>query len=173
MAHLKTFTRRAFIVGSVAMSGGIAFGGWKALKNPLNPLGDAALNPWLIINQNGVTVIVPRAEMGQGIQTTLAALVAEELDVRLSDINVEHGPPAQAYFNGSMVIDRGYEAALEDKPSSWATVMGDAFPKLMSLQVTGGSTSTIDAFEKMRLAGATARETLLQAASNRLEFSFE
>ena len=68
--------------------------------------------------------------------------------MRLSDINVEHGPPAQAYFNGSMAIDRSYEAALEDKPSGWATVMSEAFPKLMSLQVTGGSTSTIDAFEK-------------------------
>ena len=148
MVHLKTFARCAFIVGSVAVAGGIAFGGWKALKNPLNPLGDVALNPWLIINQSGVTVIVPRAEMGQGIQTTLAALVAEELDVRLSDINVKHGPPAQAYFNGAMAIDRSYEAALEDQRSDWAKVMGDAFPKLMSLRVTGGSTSTIDAFEK-------------------------
>ena len=173
MGHLKTLTRRAFITGSVTMTGGIAFGGWKALKNPLNLLGRAALNPWLIINQKGITVIVPRAEMGQGIQTTLAALVAEELDVRLSDINLEHGPPKQAYFNSAMAIDRSYEAKLEDKPSGWATLMADAFSKLMSLQVTGGSTSTIDAFEKMRLAGATARETLLQAASKRLKFPFE
>ena len=51
--------------------------------------------------------------------------------------------------------------------------MAGAFPKLMSLQVTGGSTSTIDAFEDMRLAGAAARETILQAASKRLKFPFE
>ena len=101
-------------MGSVAISGGVAFGGWKALKNPLNPIGCAELNPWLIINQNGITVTVPGAEMGQGIQTTLSALVAEELDLRLSDNYVKHRPPAQAYFNGAMVIDRSYEAALED-----------------------------------------------------------
>jgi isoquinoline 1-oxidoreductase beta subunit len=171
MGRIKTFSRRAFVVGSVAVVGGVAFGGWKALKTPKNPLSPpdgAALNPWLIIDQRGITVIVPRAEMGQGIQTTLAALVAEELDVVLSDINVEHGPAAQAYFNSALVADRSYELALEEKPSGWATVMADAFPKVMSLQVTGGSTSTIDAFEKMRVAGATARETLLKAASHRL-----
>ena len=117
MGHLKTFTRRAFIVGSVAIDAGIAFGGWKALKISLNPLGDAALNPWIIIYQKGITVFVPRAEMGRGIQTTLAALVAEGLDVRLTDINKKHGLSAQDYFNGSMAIDRSYEAALEDKPS--------------------------------------------------------
>ena len=147
MGNLKTYTRRAFIVGSVAIAGGIAFGGWKALKNLLNPLGDAALNPWLILNEKEITVVVPLAEMGQGIQTTLAALVAEELDVRLSDINMEHGPPAQVYFNRAVAIDRRYEAALEDKPSGWASVIDDAFPKLMSLQATGGSTFTINAFE--------------------------
>ena len=117
MGNLKTYTRRSFLVGSVVIAGGIAFGGWKALKNPLNPLGDAAMNPWLILHQKEIIVIVPRAEMAQGIQTTLAALVAEELHVRLSDIDVEHRPPAKVYFNGAVAIDRSYEAALEDKPS--------------------------------------------------------
>ena len=117
MGNLKTYTRRSFIVGSVVIAVGIAFGGWKALKIPLNPLGDAAMNPWLILHQKEIIVIVPRAEMAQGIQTTLAALVAEELHVRLSDIDVEHRPPAKVYFNGAVAIDRSYEAALEDKPS--------------------------------------------------------
>ena len=60
---------------------------------------------------------MPRAEMEQGIQTTLFALVAKELDVRLSDIYVQDGSPAQAYFNGAMIIDRSHEVALEDKSS--------------------------------------------------------
>lgn len=47
-----------------------------------------------------------------------------------------------------MIIDRSYEVALEDKSSGWAAVMAGAFSKLISLQVTGGSNSTIDAFEK-------------------------
>ena len=55
--------------------------------------------------------------MEQGIQTTLFALVAKELDVRLSDIYVQDGSPVQAYFNGAMLIDRSYEVALEDKSS--------------------------------------------------------
>ena len=68
-----------------------------------------------------------------------------------------------------MAVDRSYEAALENKPSHWATVIADVFPKMISPQVTGGSTPAIDAFEKMRLAGATAREIILQAAAKQLD----
>ena len=55
------------------------------------------------IDGQGVTLITPRAEMGQGIHTTLAALVAEELDVAWDSIRVDHGPPGAAYYNRALV----------------------------------------------------------------------
>ncbi len=172
MARLRTITRRTLLIGSVAVTGGAAFGVWQAVRTPADPLrpgaGAVAMNPWLIIGAEAITVIVPRAEMGQGVQTTLAALVAEELDADLATIRVEHGPPAQAYFNGALFAGREYEKSDLPPPSGWSAVLAQAAPKILSLEVTGGSTSTIDAFDKMRLAGASARLALLRAASERL-----
>ncbi len=61
------------------------------------------LNPFIFIDQEGVTIITPRAEMGQGVHTTLAALAAEELDIAWEDVRVLHGPPAQAYYNSALM----------------------------------------------------------------------
>ena len=171
MGKLKTFTRRAFLIGSVAVTGGVAYGAWQVARTPENPLRPdrgAALNPWLAVTSDGITVIVPRAEMGQGVQTTLAALVAEELDVDLDTIQVEHGLPAQAYFNSALLADRAYAESTEAPATGWGATLMKAIPKVMSLQVTGGSTSAIDAFYKMRIAGASARLALLRAAADRL-----
>ena len=171
MGKLAKYSRRAFLIGSAAIAGGVAFGAWQVLRipeNPLHPERGTALNPWLIIDQDGITVIVPRAEMGQGIQTTLAALVAEELDADLAAIRVEHGPPAQAYFNGALLAGRDYSESGKPMPEGWGRIMTTAFPKVMALQLTGGSTSVADAYTKMRLAGAAARQALLMAAAERL-----
>ena len=168
MSRLGTFSRRAFIVGSVAVAGGVAFGTWEVTRTPPNPLtGEpgTALNPWVLIDARGVTVIVPRAEMGQGVQTTLAALVAEELEVPLAELRIEHGPPAQAYANEALMMGRDYGA--EPSTGLGATLM-HALPRVMKLQVTGGSTTLVDAYDRMRHAGAAAREVLLLAGADRL-----
>jgi len=171
MGRLATYTRRTFLVSSVAITGGVAFGAWQVARTPENPLqsdGDSvAMNPWLIIDPTGITVIAPRAEMGQGVRTTLAALVAEELDADLAAVRIEHGLPAQAYYNGALLADRAY-ALSDTAQSGWSSTLSQAVPKVLSMQVTGGSTTTVDAFEKMRIAGAAARETLLKAAAARL-----
>lgn len=169
MGKLKTFTRRAFLVSSVAVTGGVAFGAYLMSQTPDNPLAEApgALNPWVVINSDGITLVAPRAEMGQGVMTTLAALIAEELDVDLDALNVIHGPPAQAYFNSAAVVERHYSES-QHQPSGFGAIMAQAFPKVISLQITGGSTSAIDAYSRMRLVGASARATLLQAAANQL-----
>ncbi|MCD1626438.1 molybdopterin-dependent oxidoreductase [Seohaeicola saemankumensis] len=172
MASIGKIARRSFLIGSVAILGGVAFGVYKARQTPPNPLSSedgAALNPYVLINADGVTIITPRAEMGQGIHSTLAALVAEELDVAWQDVTALHGPPAQAYYNGAL-MGAGMpfkDYALTDMQHSLKEALA-VLPKMMSLQVTGGSTSTVDAFDKMRLAGATARETLKEAAAQRL-----
>lgn len=170
MGTIRKWTRRAFLVTSVAVAGGVAFGVWQARRALPNPLtGDGVMNPWLVIGADGITVVVPRAEMGQGITTTLAALVAEELDAGMDQIKVIHGPPAQAYYNGALM--KGVVPGPEWARSGWGEWLGDqasVIAKVLGLQVTGGSTSTADAFDKMRQAGASAREALKQAAAVRL-----
>jgi isoquinoline 1-oxidoreductase beta subunit len=175
MSRLGKITRRTFLVASAAVAGGVAFGVWKAREvppNPLHPTHGTALNPWLVIDDQGTTIVVPRAEMGQGVSTTLAALVAEELDVAFEGIRAIHGPPAQAYFNGALMEGSlPYPDYTLTPRQRWIGEQLAVLPKIFSLQVTGGSTSTVDAFEKMRLAGATARETLKRAAAARLGVS--
>lgn len=163
-------TRRIFLGLGVAAAGGLAVG-WhyvtKVHPNPLAGGADPTLNPWLTISPEGeITVIVPRAEMGQGVHTTLAAMVAEELGVDLADVTVDHGPPGAAYFNGAMLAEAGEAPAWDD---GWAATMtrkaGGVGAKILGLQATGGSTSTVDAWKKMRMAGAAARIALLEAAA--------
>lgn len=168
--RIRKILRRSFLIGSAAIVGGVAFGVWQVSRPVANPLrpgpGASTLNPYILIDAAGVTVIAPRAEMGQGIHSTLAALVAEELDIAWEDIRVIHGPPAQAYYNGAVVGGampfRDY--AMSEFQHGLAASLG-AVGKPLNLQITGGSTSARDGFDKMRQAGATARETLKAAAA--------
>jgi isoquinoline 1-oxidoreductase subunit beta len=176
MGKLRTIARRTFLTGLVAIAGGVAVGYYYYQKEVPNPLlatpvdGEAVFNPYVKIGSDGkITVIAPRAEMGQGISTTLAALVAEELDVPLSMITVEHGPASAAYANIAMLEVGAPFPEFDDSftASSMRKVMG-VLATFLSLQVTGGSSSTNDGFEKMRHAGAVAREALKQAAAQKL-----
>ncbi|NOD34753.1 MULTISPECIES: xanthine dehydrogenase family protein molybdopterin-binding subunit [unclassified Ruegeria] len=173
MGKVGKILRRTFLIGSAAIVGGVAFGAYYVTRPAANPLkpgeGQAALNPFVLIDQNGVTLFAPRAEMGQGVKTTWAALIAEELDVDLDQITVLHGPAAAAYYNSALVGEglpnKGYDI------SNFQHNLGEALGvlgKTLSLQVTGGSTSMKDGFERMRQAGASARETLKRAAADRL-----
>ncbi|MFN3938442.1 MAG: molybdopterin cofactor-binding domain-containing protein [Gemmobacter sp.] len=178
MGRLGRIARRTFLVGSAAVAGGVAFGVWYVRADVANPLvpgeGESVLNPWLILDAKGATVVVPRAEMGQGVQTTLAALVAEELDMGWDQVRVIHGPPARAYYNGAMM--GGTIPTPEWRRSAfqeWMAEQASVIAKAMGLQVTGGSTATADAFGKMRLAGASAREALRKVASRRLSVALD
>ena len=173
MASIGKIARRTFLFGAVAIAGGAAFGWWKyktPYGNPLEGMADTStLNPYVLIDADGVTIIAPRAEMGQGIHTTLAALVAEEMDLDLADVRVIHGPASSAYFNGGMMREGVPFLPIDE---SWlANTMRDAMvipAKFLGMQMTGGSTSIVDGYDKMRLAGAAARATLVQAAATRL-----
>ena len=147
-------TRRQFLLGSAAIAGGFVVGcrfdGGEPTGRQL--AGEVELNPYVKIDQQGVTIITPRAEMGQGIHTTLAALVAEKLDVALEEVRVEHGPASDVYRNTVFF-------GTEDRPGS---------PSGQPTQATGGQTSIRDGFVKMRQAGAAARAMLVAAAAERL-----
>lgn len=169
MSRLGKIARRTFLIGSVAVAGGVAFGYWQYRKPHPNPLAGgegAALTPYVMIDPQGVTIIAPRAEMGQGIHSTLAALVAEELELPWDQVRVLHGPASAAYFNAALL-----EEAVPFLPTDegWLaeTARGAMHvpAKFLGLQLTGGSSSIPDGYEKMRAAGAVARVALIRAAS--------
>lgn len=169
--------RRSFLICSAGVVGGVIFGVQQLRREKRNPLTDPENNvlgitPYLKVDQDGITIITPRAEMGQGIQTTLAALVAEELDVSWEDVRIDHGPASAQYYNGKFAdetlpfaaTDLGY---IPEKARESARLLS----KLMGAQITAGSSSTVDAYYKMRHAGATARAAFLKAASERFNIS--
>jgi isoquinoline 1-oxidoreductase beta subunit len=172
MARVGRILRRTFLVGSVAVAGGVAFGVYVLRRDPANPLleglppGAAAITPHVRIDADGVTLIAPRADVGQGAAHVQALLIAEELDVRLEDVRIEPGPPAAAYWNGAVAAEGMPIAAIDDGMLARAgRAAGDAIAKVLGLQLTGGSTTVPDAWEKLRMAGAVARETLKAAAA--------
>ena len=173
MSRLGIITRRTLLVGVAAVAGGVAFGYWQSRKPWANPLegmlaeGEVSLNPWLKIgSDNTITVYAPRAEMGQGISTSLPALVAEELNVPLAIIKVEHGPNSGAYFNSGMLAEGGPNAQFDDGTIAEVTrTIQSGLGRVLGLQATGASASMRDGFDKMRFAGAAARYALTTAAA--------
>jgi len=119
MSRAGKIARRTFLVGSAAVAGGVAFGIYAYKRTPTNPLlrdlgdGQAALTPYVRVDQSGVTIITPRADVGQGAYSVQAALVAEELDLPWEDIKVDPGPPSAAYYNGK-VLAEGFPFAATD-----------------------------------------------------------
>ena len=167
--------RRTFLVGTGMIAGGLAVGAYLVRKPHANPLlaelepGEASFSPWIRIGTDGtVTVCHGRAEMGQGISTTLPALVAEEMDYPLEAIRVEHGPASPAYFNGAL-MDSSVNEPDHEETAMAGTLRSiqRGVGKVLGMQLTGGSTSTRDAFDKMRIAGAAAKAVLLQAAAQK------
>jgi len=174
MSRAGKIARRTFLIGSAAIAGGVAFGYYKYKSPVANPLlddlpqGAAALTPYVLIDGAGVTLITPRMDMGQGVWSVQAMLIAEELDIDLDQIRVSPGIPSPAYYNSAL----SHEAVPFDPtdtsfPAETARGVVDAAMKFMGLQLTGGSTTVPDGYEKLRKAGAVARETLKAAAAAR------
>ena len=171
-------TRRRFLIAGAVVGGGLLVGCGESRardavgKPALFPgkEGDVALNAWVRIAPDGmVTVALPRAEMGQGVQTALPMLVAEELGAAWAQMCTEQAPLAKLYGNVSVILD-GLPFAPDDggvvaRSMRWTTRQ---LAEMLGLQVTGGSTSVRDAWEPMRMAGASARAMLVAAAAVRL-----
>lgn len=126
----------------------------------------AVLNAFLIIHEDGrVVVNVPRTEMGQGIHTGLAIVVAEELDIPFDDrISVAFPvEPLPAYANWFNVLQQRPEEA--SGPVVW---IGRRVLGQLGFIATGASASTMSLWYPMRVAGAAARQMLLAAGAARL-----
>jgi isoquinoline 1-oxidoreductase beta subunit len=178
MGRASTIARRSFLIGSAAIIGGVAFGAYFVNRPTPNPLldglveGEAALTPFVKITPEGITLIVPRADVGQGIASTQAMLIAEELDIDPATATLDPGQPHQAYFNGSVAADGlPFPAWEHGRVAETVRDLMITVARLTGSQFTGGSSSTADLHETLRRAGATARETLKAAASARTGLS--
>ncbi|MFD0917392.1 molybdopterin cofactor-binding domain-containing protein [Pseudahrensia aquimaris] len=174
MGRLKTIARRTFLIGSAAIVGGVAFGTYMYKRPFENPLlahleeGETAITPYVKIDAEGITLITPRTDLGQGAYSMQAMLIAEELDVTLDQVNVDPGLPSPAYYNTALSQESPmFPPSDESAIAEASRNVTDALMKFLGLQVTGGSTSVPDAYEKLRTAGAVARETLKLAASQK------
>ena len=99
-----------------------------------------APNAFIRIGGDGQVVLtMPYVEMGQGTYTSIPMLIAEELDVSLKQVRLEHGPPNEKLY---------------------------ANP-LLGVQATGNSNAMRGAWKPLREAGATARVMLVAAAAKR------
>ncbi|WP_292292672.1 molybdopterin cofactor-binding domain-containing protein, partial [Marivita sp.] len=172
MGRLKTIARRTFLVGSAAVVGGVAFGVYTVRKPHENPLtaeaGEAVLTPYVKITGDGITLITPRADSGQGVYHVQAALIAEELDVDLDQIKTDPGPPSPAYWNTALAAEAAdFMVPAAGMMHNIAEGAVNSVMKVMGLQITGGSTTVPDQFDKLRLAGASARETIKALVAER------
>jgi isoquinoline 1-oxidoreductase beta subunit len=141
MENIKMPARRDFLKSSAAVSGGLTLGFYlpSASKAAEAQAVTHSPNAWVKIGtDNAVTIMCARSEMGQDVYTSLAMLIAEELEVDVNKVKIEFAPPAEAYINA-----------------------------LLGGQLTGGSTSVRDAWEKLRKAGASARMMLVAAAAEK------
>ncbi len=170
--------RRRFILGTTVVGGGLLIG--YAASGPSKHRvanEDAGNRPYLttwlrIAPDNTVTVIVPHSEMGQGVLTSLPMMAADELDADWSLVKVEQAPATDLFANGILI--KGFAESMGvsfpgflDGLASAATMK---VAEIMNMQITGGSSSIRFTGEHgMRVAGASAREMLLQAAAARLD----
>jgi isoquinoline 1-oxidoreductase subunit beta len=175
MTLAQALSRRKFLIGSVVVLGGVAFGSYSLLRGPKeHPLGSDApddamvFNPWVVIDARTVTLIAPHADFGQGVTTMQTALIAEELDLEPGQYEISFGGPSAAYANTALA-DLAIPFATSDRSAlaDGLRAATDASVAFLGVQITGGSTSAPDSFEKLRMAGAMAREALLSAAAQK------
>jgi isoquinoline 1-oxidoreductase beta subunit len=141
---ISAVSRRGFLKSSATAAGGLVIACYlpgcskpDRVANPSGPPKLVQANAFLRIGTDGsITMICDKSEMGQGVYTALPMLLAEELGVAPTAINIEFAPAGNDYVN-----------------------------KMLGAQATGGSTSVREAWDKIRMAGAEARTRLIAAAA--------
>ncbi|MGB8745360.1 MAG: molybdopterin cofactor-binding domain-containing protein, partial [Pseudolabrys sp.] len=107
-------------------------------RPPDHPDGQFAPNAFIRIDKSGkTTLVMPQAEMGQGVYTAIAMILAEELDADFAQVVLEPAPPSDKLYGNP----------------------------LFGIQVTGNSNSIRAFWDKLREAGAAARDMLIAAAA--------
>jgi isoquinoline 1-oxidoreductase beta subunit len=142
MQTIENVSRREFLKASAAVGGGLILGIQLPGRLGATSVDAAHAAPFApnaflrIAPDESITVIAKHSEMGQGVYTSLAMVLAEELEADWQKVRVEPAPAHPDYVH-----------------SEWG------------VQGTGGSTSSFESFEQMRKAGATAKAMLVAAAA--------
>ncbi|MCL6257656.1 molybdopterin-dependent oxidoreductase [Aquiflexum sp. TKW24L] len=172
---MKKWTRRAFIGAGVLAGGTLVIGiairpGNRSSKvaGLIASEGETVMNVWLkIAPDNTVTAIIPHAEMGQGVHTTLAMMLADEMDADWSKVKFQEAPADKEYANLSVL--KGFVAGNATFPKFIDETIDGVFltaVKSLNFQITGGSASVrFTGQQAMRIAGAAAKSMLMQAAA--------
>jgi isoquinoline 1-oxidoreductase beta subunit len=128
---------------------------------------EVLVNAWVkLLPDNSVTVIVSHAEMGQGAQSALAMMLADEMDVDWDSVTIEEAPAHDEYANFHMAREFLLPGEMPGIVNQTINGVFLTISKSIALQVTGGSLSVRSTGERgMRVAGAAARELLVQAAA--------
>jgi len=159
------------LISGAAVGGGLAVGAFWPVGTPKLPVrdGESTLNAWVRLASDGrITLMMPQAEMGQGAQSGMAQILAEEMDARLSDISLEPAPVHGVYANVEVLTAPLQESGLLPAPlQAVAEFVAERGARLMAIQLTGGSSSIRAHFDALRHAGAAARAMLLAAAADR------
>jgi len=132
----KKLSRRSFLVTASGVGVAVAFG---SLPDVASAAGPLAPNAWVTIGEDGIITIVPPAvEMGQGVQTSLPLILAEDLDADWSKVRIAATPDDDKLYGN---------------------------PAFRNQLTTVGSFAVTGYYERLRLAGAQARAVLLANAA--------
>jgi isoquinoline 1-oxidoreductase beta subunit len=175
---MRKWTRRAFIGTGTLVGGGFVLGVAGVAFSPSRHSvvsDDAAttgqLTTWLLVTpDNLVTVLVPHCEMGQGSQTALAMMAAEEMEADWNLVRVKEAPATDEYANA--YIARAFGGSIP-APLGRAFDYGTyRFARWYGTQATGGSTAVRGTGRYgMSVAGAAAKQMLIAAAAERFGVS--
>jgi isoquinoline 1-oxidoreductase subunit beta len=137
----NVLSRRGFLRAGAAAGGGLMLSLSLPFGNREANAADAFVpNAFIRIGSDGqIVLIMPYVEMGQGTYTSIPMLIAEELEVDLKQIRLEHAPPNEKLY---------------------------ANP-LLGVQATGNSNAIRGAWQPLRQAGAAARTMLVAAAAKK------
>jgi isoquinoline 1-oxidoreductase beta subunit len=142
MNALNPLSRRTFFLGSGGLALGLSFGLTHtelALAQSQTPASSFSPNSWINIGVDGkVTLMSPAAEMGQGTMTAMPLLLAEEMDLDWSQVTVVQAPSNPKLYGN---------------------------PRFGGGMITGASRTVQGYYEPLRLAGAQARQVIMQAAA--------
>jgi isoquinoline 1-oxidoreductase subunit beta len=177
-AKRKGVKRRAFLIGGAALLGGGAFAlKWADSSARSKAVAltqgkdEASFEAWLKIGENdAITVYSPHADIGQGSNTGLGQMLAEELDADWSKVTVVPAPAENGFANtglgrGFLADMSGYPGVINALPTSLLSFVA----RSMALQITGGSSALRFTGQKtMRVLGAATRLALVETAAKRL-----
>ena len=139
---MNALSRRTFLQAGAATGGGLMLSlGLPVATGDAQAADGFAPNAFVRIEGDGQVVLtMPYVEMGQGTYTSIPMLIAEELEVDLKQVRLEHAPPNEKLYGN---------------------------PLLGGIQATGNSNAVRASWQPLRQAGATARTMLVAAAAKR------